>query len=169
MDYTLIINELDRNRTVFESLLSGLDQEEYLWKPNADSWNMLEVLCHLYDEEREDFRERLQHMLETPTLPFRSIDPEGWVKSRQYQQQGFELTLTKWIMEREGSVSWLRSLKNPAWDNQMDYARFGTIRADFFLANWLQHDYLHIRQITRLKYLFLAQHSGQDLTYAGTW
>lgn len=169
MDYTHIINELDRNRTVFETLLSGLEQEEYLWKPHPDNWSMLEVTCHLLDEEREDFRARLQHVFEQPDQAFPPIDPVGWVGSRQYAQQGFELTLTKWIMEREGSVSWLRSLKNPPWDNAYQHPHFGAMSGNFLLANWLQHDYLHIRQVIRLKYQYLAHTSGQDLHYAGSW
>ena len=72
-------------------------------------------------------------------------------------------------MEREGSVSWLRSLQNPRWDNQKEYGQYGIITADFFLTNWMQHDYLNIRQITRLKYQFLEQHTGHNLKYAGNW
>jgi hypothetical protein len=169
MDHLHIINELDRNRTVFESLLSGLKQEEYLWKPSEDKWCLLEVLCHLYDEEREDFKERLNHVLQYPGQPFKPIDPEGWVKARRYQNQGFELMLTRWIMEREGSVAWLRSLQEPVWENAFVHPKFGKMTGNYFLANWLQHDYLHIRQIVRLKYQYLAFQSGQDLSYAGKW
>jgi hypothetical protein len=36
-------------------------------------------------------------------------------------------------------------------------------------ANWLAHDYLHIRQILRLKYEYLKSISEEDLSYAGEW
>jgi len=41
--------------------------------------------------------------------------------------------------------------------------------ASMFFSNWLAHDYLHIRQITRLKYDYLKQLTNEDLSYAGTW
>lgn len=39
----------------------------------------------------------------------------------------------------------------------------------FFLTNWLTHDYLHMRQIIKLKYDYLEQQSGEMIDYAGTW
>jgi hypothetical protein len=39
-------------------LVSRVSDEQARWKPEADSWSILEVVNHLYDEEREDFRTR---------------------------------------------------------------------------------------------------------------
>ena len=33
------------------------------WKQSENKWSMLEIICHLYDEEREDFRSRLAKIL----------------------------------------------------------------------------------------------------------
>ena len=74
MNQTRIIGELARNKSVFESLLRGVNEQQYRWKPSADKWCLLEVICHLYDEEREDFRARVKHCLENPTL---SMPPIG--------------------------------------------------------------------------------------------
>jgi hypothetical protein len=41
--------------------------------------------------------------------------------------------------------------------------------AGMLLANWLAHDYLHFRQITKLKYDYIKYRTGEDLAYAGTW
>ncbi|MEM6429633.1 MAG: hypothetical protein AAF708_10365 [Deinococcota bacterium] len=40
--------------------------------------------------------------------------------------------------------------------------------AQFFLENWLAHDYLHMRQVVKLKYDYLTA-DGVNLIYAGTW
>ena len=69
MNDTIIINELSKNRNVFKELLSGLTAEMYLWMPNPGKWCLLEIVCHLYDIEREDFRARTKHVLETPAAP----------------------------------------------------------------------------------------------------
>ena len=169
MNYTAIRQELLRNRDVFKGLLTGLTNKEYLWKPNPDKWCLLEIICHLYDEEREDFRARTAHVLETPTEPLPPIDPPGWVQERNYIKQDYADKLDKFLKEREKSVEWLQSLKFPKWDNAYNHPKFGQMTAKIFLSNWLAHDYLHIRQIVKLKYDYLKQLSNEDLNYAGNW
>ena len=38
-----------------------------------------------------------------------------------------------------------------------------------FLSNWLAHDYLHIKQITRYRYNYLEEKTAINLQYAGNW
>ncbi|MBT8256324.1 MAG: DinB family protein [Bacteroidia bacterium] len=164
-----IVSELARNKAVFEGLLTGLDQEAYLWKVQPDKWCLLEIICHLYDEEREDFRARVRLVLESPEEHHPSIDPQAWVKSRKYIEQDFQSKLESFLKEREISVAWLESLEDPKWHNTYNHPKVGPLTAGFFLSNWLAHDYLHIRQITRLKYDYLGHTSGNVLDYAGNW
>jgi len=113
MNSAPVIQELFKNKDVFKELLTGLTEKEYLWKPNPDKWCLLEVLCHLYDEEREDFRARIKHVLEIPAQPLPSIDPPGWVQQREYIKQNYAGKLDMFLKERENSVEWLRSLRSP--------------------------------------------------------
>src|SRR5690554_242708 len=110
MNYTEIRKELSRNRDVFKDLLHDLTEEIYLWKLNPEKWCLLEIVCHLYDEEREDFRARTKHVLETPTEPLPPIDPQGWVEARSYIQQNYRDKLNNFLTEREQSVKWLQTL-----------------------------------------------------------
>ncbi len=169
MDYNNIITELARNKDVFSSFLSGLTQEQYLWKTHPEKWCLLEICCHLYDEEREDFRTRTKYVLETPDLPLPTFDPTKWVTERAYMQQDFESMLAKFLKERERSVEWLQSLSSPKWDNAYNHPKFGKMTAELFLTNWLAHDYLHMRQILTLKFDYLKQLTRESLTYAGNW
>ena len=151
MNHTFIIGKLEANSETFKTLFSFLGKEEYLWKPNPGKWCLLEVACHLYDEEREDFRARLNHTLESPNEKLPSIDPAGWVESRKYREQNFEIKVNNFLEERKNSVKWLNSLKKPKWENVYHHPKFGEFSAEMFLVNWLAHDYLHIRQINRDK------------------
>lgn len=168
-NYDKIIQELSRNKDIFNGLLTGLSKEEYLWKSNPDKWCLLEITCHLYDEEREDFRARTKHVLETPELPLNPIDPTGWVQERKYIQQDLSESLDKFLKEREQSIKWLQSLTNPKWDSTYNHPKFGQMTAKTFLSNWVAHDYLHIRQILNLKFNYLKQLSDETLAYAGDW
>jgi hypothetical protein len=169
MNQSYIIKKLEADTETFKSLFNNLSKEEYLWKPQPEKWCLLEITCHLYDEEREDFRARLKHALETPKEKLPSIDPVGWVTSRKYSEQDFETTVNNFLEERKISIDWLNSLENPNWKNAYHHHKFGEMSAGMFLANWLAHDYLHIRQILNLKYQYLKSNSNERMDYAGEW
>lgn len=169
MNHLRVAIELGHNKEVLRELMVGADRDMYLWRPAEDKWSMLEVLCHLYDEECEDFRLRIQMTLETPELPWPPIDPPGWVIARGYQQRDFSEMLHSFMAERARSVTFLNNLSAPAWHNAYQHPRLGSISAQQLLVNWLAHDYHHIRQINALKYQYLAFSSGADLSYAGKW
>ncbi len=163
------IKSFERNKSVIRELLFGLTEKEYLFREGDGKWNILEIVCHLYDEEREDFRKRLKSVLENPATPFEPIDPVGWVSARKYDGQNFEEMVEKFLDERNRSLAWLRSLENPALENEYHHPQIGVMSGRFILANWLAHDFLHIRQITRIRYKYLENISGQNLNYAGDW
>ena len=169
MDIVRIVDEFSGNRDVYKMLFSGLTREEYLWRHEPGKWCLLEVACHLYDEEREDFRARIKSVMEDPNKPLKSIDPPGWVAQRNYIEQDFNNTVERFLMEREWSIEWLRNLKNPSWENAHDHPVFGKMTAKMFLSNWMAHDYLHLRQILGLKFNYHKHLTGDSLTYAGEW
>lgn len=164
-----IIQQLELNRAVFQSLLTGKQADEYNFKPDKQSWSILEILCHLIDEEREDFKTRVRNTLTTPLKQPPAIDPTGWVESRKYAQQVFAERLEVFLTERRQSIKWLRSLENPMWKNTYQHPEAGLMTAYSLLANWLAHDYHHIRQINRRSYEFLKKKSSVSLVYAGEW
>ncbi|WP_161992012.1 DinB family protein [Flagellimonas algicola] len=164
-----IISALENNAGVFRETLSGLPSQMLLWKAKPSDWPILGIICHLVDEEREDFRARVKHALETPTKPLVPIDPEGWFTQRNYLNQDFQEMLLHFLNERAMSIKWLRGLENVNWESSLDHPDLGKISAHSFLLNWLAHDYHHIRQINNLKHAYLRQTSGDSLTYAGKW
>jgi hypothetical protein len=164
-----IINELEKNISVISNLLNSVNNEMISWRPQQDKWCMLEIVCHLYDEEREDFRFRTKWVLENPGQIPPPFNPLDWIETHQYMQQDYVTMIEKLLVERKQSISWLRSLKNPNWASSYDHEKIGTTTAKHYLANWLAHDYLHIRQITKLKFDYLKSKSGENLDYAGIW
>ena len=161
--------KLAANQDIFKRLLSGKTGSEYLWRPEPGKWNLLEIVCHLLDEEREDFRDRVKHTLENSLAAMKPINPVGWVLERNYASQDYEKTLRSFLSERSDSVAWLQTLTHANWENAHRHPKLGTLSARLFLVNWLAHDYLHIRQIIRYNYQFLQEQTGMDLQYAGTW
>ena len=169
MDTNYIIRELQKNKFVFKELLQNLDSKIITWKPDPEKWCLLEIVCHLLDEESEDFRARLQSTLESTEQEFVRIDPAGWVSSRKYIERDFKVELFEFLNERESSINFLEQLKEPKWDNFYVHPKFGNMTAKLFFTNWLAHDYLHIRQIIKLKFDYLSFTTNEKLNYAGDW
>ncbi len=63
LNLSYCIDRLSGNAGVFESLARIGADEQARWKPSPESWSMLEVVNHLYDEEKDDFRFRLDSLL----------------------------------------------------------------------------------------------------------
>jgi hypothetical protein len=168
-DPAFIIDGLERNRGVFAQVLAGRSPAAQQFRSAPGKWNLLEIVCHLYDEERDDFRTRVRHTLETPDRQPPGIDPEGWVVARAYAAQDYTAKLDAFLHERDASVAWLRGLGSRDWGRAYVHPRLGPMTARLFLANWLAHDMLHLRQILRSDYQLLQQQSGEDLAYAGAW
>lgn len=164
-----IVQEFERNKQVFNNLFKNENEKMFLWKQTPEKLCLLEILCHLYDEERKDFRFRTRWVLEKPNQIPPPFNPIDWVTDHDYMGQEFDEMLGKFLNERESSISWLRSLENVNWNNSFEHPKLGKMTAEYFLNNWLAHDYLHIRQITKLKFDYFNDQFGQDLNYAGQW
>ena len=169
MDHNYILNEFNRNKDIFRNLLENIPEEEFRWSQSPEKWCLLEILCHLYDEEREDFRTRVKCVLEDPNTPPPPFDPLVWVRERNYIGQDYNEVLKRFMDERDTSIKWLESIENPGWENTYHHPKLGPMSAELFLTNWLAHDYLHIRQIIKLKFNYLKEISSINLDYAGSW
>ena len=161
--------ELASGAESIHQLLTGISPDDARCKPSADSWSMLEVVCHLYDEEREDFRQRLDIILHRPGDACPPIDPAGWVSARRYNERDMPEMLELFLSERRQSLEWLRGLTSPRWEAEYT-TRFGVMKAGDMLSSWVAHDHLHMRQLVELRrqrVLRLTQ--PYDVRYAGEW
>lgn len=164
-----IIGQLQKNKQVFYDLFKDEKEELFLWKPNSEKWCLLEILCHLFDEEQKDFRFRTKWVLEKPNEIPPPFNPLNWVTEHNYLGQDYYMMLDKFIKERSFSIHWLQSLKKVNWNNSFEHSKLGLMTAEYFLNNWLAHDYLHIRQIIKLKFDYFNNQTKGDLNYAGIW
>ncbi len=169
MEFQTACKQLKAQGQAILNLAGDLALEQARWKPDADSWSVLEVMNHLVDEEVLDFRRRLDHVLHTPDQPWPAIDPQGWVTSKHYNERPLEETLAAFSVEREKSIAWLQSLSNPDFDATVPMP-WGSLSAGDLLASWLAHDLLHLRQLIELRYALTRDASAPfSVEYAGDW
>ena len=169
MQYETLFQELENSTEIIRTLLARVNQEEARIKPNPESWSMLEIVCHLFDEEREDFREHLDFILHRQNEEWHRIDPEGWATERRYNERDFIEMQKEFFAERTKSLEWLRRLSEANWE--MTYtSQYGSMKAGDMFASWVAHDNLHIRQLVELRRnLIEGMVSPYDIQYAGDW
>lgn len=155
MDYNYFISSLENSAKKIESLLEGVSEEQAKWKPQPEKWSILEVVNHLYDEERDDFRKRLDLTLHTPDEDWPGIDPEGWVQAHEYYKKDYHKSVRNFLNERTKSLEWLKTLPDPDWELTHHHPIIGPLAAADLLAAWAMHDYLHLRQLADLQARYL--------------
>jgi hypothetical protein len=169
MNFGSLIAELENGANTIELLIKDVTLSQARYKPSPDTRSILEVIAHLYDEEREDFRPRLDIALNRPDVAWSPIDPDGWVIQRKYNDRDLVETWNAFKLEREESLVWLRGLKMTDWDTE-HIASFGPIRAGDLLSAWVAHDLLHIRQLVELRWVRVVNLvEPYHLKYAGDW
>jgi hypothetical protein len=170
MNVQKLIDSLDHFGSLLPRLIQSLPLDDARWKPPDGAWSILEVVCHLGDEEEFDFRTRVQSTLADPDEAWPPIDPEGWAVERRYNEQRLDAAVTRFVRLRQESVAWLRSLGEPDWSRTYQHPKFGPFRAGDIFAAWVAHDLLHLRQITKRLYQIVERDAGTyHVKYAGDW
>ena len=168
IDHQLMIEQLAANSERFKLFFKNLSDNQARWKPAADRWSLLEVINHLLDEEREDFRRRLTLVLNNSEEPWPPIDPEGWVFQRDYNRKDLYQTIADFFKERANSLNWLRKLDSPNWQATHLHPKMGPLSAELLLVNWLAHDLFHIHQVADLQFAYLKRTVAPvSLDYSG--
>jgi len=125
---------------------------------------------HIYNEERLDFRKHLKEMFSDPPMAWSEFRHEEYIHVENCRQ-----ALETFLFEREASINWLKSLGAPDWtvSSQATFSPEGVaieIHAGDVLASWVEHDFLHLRQMIELHYAWAEQQAmPYSVHYAGGW
>ena len=169
MEFKTLYKELESSTEMIRAVLAGITQEESQVKPDPESWSILEVICHLYDLEREDFREHLDFILHRQDQEYHAIDPQAWITERNYNQQDFAEMQEKFFAERRKSLDWLPGIADADWDTTYT-SEYGSVRAGEMFSCWVAHDNLHLRQLVELRRAWIENITKPyPIEYAGDW
>jgi hypothetical protein len=169
MDLKFLITQMNIHAGAIHSLTLGISDQQARWRPDLDAWSILEVINHLFDEEREDFRLRVDLILHHPGRPWPPINPQGWVTERGYNQRDLTQSVDDFLKERQKSLAWLKGLEDPDWPASVTVS-FGNYSAGDIFAAWVAHDMLHLRQLIELHWALMLQAAEPyKVEYAGEW
>ena len=169
MEFQTLYQELANSTEMIRALIKDIGQEQAQVKPDASAWSILEVVCHLYDEEREDFREHLDFILYRQNEEWHVIYPQAWITERSYNEKNLIEMQEKFFAERKQSLEWLKTVSGVDWGITYS-SEYGSVSASEMLSCWIAHDNLHIRQLVELRRKHIEHiTSPHDLQYAGDW
>ena len=143
---TSVRRELARFPGVLEALLADLDPAAWRARPAPAEWAPVEIVCHLRDEEVEDFGARLRVALDGGDS-FKPIDPERWVVERRYLEDDGPQALAAFRERRAASLDSLVAIEPTRLTTKVEHRRTGGLSGLDILAAWVEHDRLHLTQL----------------------
>lgn len=138
--------ELARLPRILDALLEGIDAATWRDRPAADEWSPIEIVCHLRDEEAEDFGARLRVVVDGGTT-FAPIDPARWVDERAYRDVDPGTALGAFRERRGATLAFLTAVSSERLRQAVPHPRLGTLSGMDLLAAWVTHDRLHLGQL----------------------
>ncbi len=161
MDYRDFIAQLETYKNVIADLLGNVSQEHAAYRPTRDRWTILEIINHLVDIEKEDFRIEFRIVLYEPETPWPSFSIDRWRVERNYNGRNLRESVTEFVTERNKSLEWLKTLSDPDLYATHASKKFKgeSMKAGDIVSAWVGHDLFHIRQITLAKWYLLQEFS----------
>jgi hypothetical protein len=139
--------DLARLPLVLDALLGGLDAALWRERPVPTEWSPLEIVCHLRDEEADDFGARVRVIVEGGDR-FTPIDPERWAEERSYRDADPTVALAAFRERRAANLAFLATVSADRLRAAVAQPTAGMLSGLDLLAAWMTHDRLHLAQLS---------------------
>ena len=125
------------------------DLPEGLWvrRPDAETWSLTEVMCHLRDVDEEVNAPRVEAVLASDNPFITGADTDPWAVTRDYQAQSGPIALQAWAASREALIQRLTTAGAASWRRPARHAFFGPTTLAEILGWALDHDRIHLDQV----------------------
>jgi hypothetical protein len=138
--------ELARFPTVLGALLADLDPPTWGSRPAPAEWAPVEIVCHLRDEEVEDFGARVRVVV-AGSASFAPIDPKRWAVERRYLEDSGPRALATFLDRRAASLDSLVAIEPARLTATVAHRRFGGLSGLDIITAWVEHDRPHLTQL----------------------
>jgi hypothetical protein len=139
-------HELARFPALLDAMVGDLTPARWRARPAPDEWSPVEVVCHLRDEEAEDFGARVRVIL-GEGVRFTPVDPEGWATARRYHAADPVEALAAFHRHRVESLAMLAGATADRLAAAGESPSGLRLSGLDLLCAWVAHDGLHLRQL----------------------
>ncbi|HEX7965291.1 MAG TPA: DinB family protein [Gammaproteobacteria bacterium] len=130
--------------------LAGLSEAQFRFKPAAESFSLLENVCHLRDIEVEGYMRRLELLLTEadPLLP--DLDGARLARERRYQEQALAPALEAFLAARRRNLTRLEQVNEADLTREGRFENVGVVSLARLLQMWTHHDAEHLHDVDEL-------------------
>jgi hypothetical protein len=139
-------HELARFPALLDGMVAGLSPARWRARPAPDEWSAVEIVCHLRDEEAEDFGARVRVILGGSAF-FTPVDPEGWATARRYHAADPGEALAAFHRHRAESLAMLADTTAERLASSGESPSGLRLTGLDLLSAWVAHDGLHLHQL----------------------
>lgn len=141
-----VLATLQSTPAVFAEIARGLQPEAWTRRPGKTEWNLIEILAHLRDVDREVNFGRIRSTMrgDNPFLPGANTD--SWVRERNYTTEEGTAALMEFTQTRTNLLNLLDGLDDDKLNKPARHAIFGPTNLKELLEFIATHDRNHIRQ-----------------------
>lgn len=120
----------------------------YWWQqPDPDEWSPIQIICHLFESERQVQRPRLEKILaETNPFLVSPPPPAGPRDAWPCDSDGWRVA-QRFHAERQKTLAWILGLGPDDWHRPARHSIFGRTTLLEMAHFTAQHDRLHINQL----------------------
>lgn len=149
IDYSSVdatLATLQSTPAVFAEIARGLQPVNWIHRPGEGEWNLIEILAHLRDVDREVNFGRIRSTMrgDNPFLPGANTDQ--WVQERNYTTEEGTAALVGFTQSRMNLLDLLDGLNEETLKMPARHAIFGPTNLKELLEFIATHDRNHIRQ-----------------------
>lgn len=132
-----------------QALTAGHSPEQWHYRPPANEWSATEIICHLRDVDLEVHLPRLRSLIseKEPFMP--GVVADDWARERNYQAQNGPQALRALASARGKLLALLPAEDDNIWQRRGRHTFFGPTSFHELVCLVLEHDELHIDQISR--------------------
>ena len=138
--------DLARLPPILDALLADLEGTTWRERPAPTEWSPVEIVCHLRDEEVEDFGARLRVVVACGNA-FTPIDPARWAQERAYRDADPPAALASFYERRAATLAFISALAPERLPHVVNQPRLGPLSGLDLLVAWVTHDRLHLAQL----------------------
>ena len=130
--------------------LVDLTDAQLRFKPVADTFSVLENVCHLRDIEVEGYARRLALLLQAdnPLLP--DLDGSALARERRYNSQALQPALDAFVSSRRASLAILAGVTSGQLERRGFFENVGQVSLGRLLELWVEHDQGHLKELDDL-------------------
>ena len=142
-----LIDALSQTTPTLTRLTSGLTDDVLDCHPTPTDWSIREILAHFVDDEMYVMRTRMERMIKEVQPDLAPHDEKKWYADRNKSRDCLSELLQDFQTQRAASLAMITMLRDKDWLREGFQPEYGHFTAEQWLARWVEHDQVHLRQI----------------------